>query len=293
MTSIPSAHVSHMSSLVTVLSVLTAVFVLSTCFLIHCLVAVNDEFVNYYGRRLKKCEQAFVHCSFVVFVAVLISWPVLATLYDSALVSFVFFVVFAIIFLPLVVYLVVTVPSCSTILFTIYGWSFTSDTCSTDIADICFFLFLLFVSFGFALSLGIVAFAWGHEMDQTSANASVGNITGNITGTSSASGYVGNVSTQTFLSAPWFEPIFWGLVTVVTAVIVIPTCYNMGASKCAGRCYGRCFRCVATCCTRTRRACNRMRYACVRARRSCLGLCMDMPPEKECSICTDGTSPMF
>ena len=128
MTSIPSAHVSHMSSLVTVLSVLTAVFVLSTCFLIHCLVAVNDE-----CDFLKKCEQAFVHCSFVVFVAVLISWPVLATLYDSALVSFVFFVVFAIIFLPLVVYLVVTVPSCSTILFTIYGWSFTSDTCSTDI----------------------------------------------------------------------------------------------------------------------------------------------------------------
>lgn len=259
-----------MSSLVTVLSVLTAVFVLSTCFLIHCLVAVNDEFVNYYGRRLKKCEQAFVHCSFVVFVAVLISWPVLATLYDSALVSFVFFVVFAIIFLPLVVYLVVGYI-CTT------SWSFST------IADICFFLFLLFVSFGFALSLGIVAFAWGHEMDQTSANASVGN----ITGTSSASGYVGNVSTQTFLSAPWFEPIFWGLVTVVTAVIVIPICYIMGASKCAGRCYGRCFRCVATCCTRTRRACNRMRYACVRARRSCLGLCMDMPPEKECSICTD------
>ena len=135
MTSIPSAHVSHMSSLVTVLSVLTAVFVLSTCFLIHCLVAVNDEFVNYYDihplretnihplrvRKKLQCEQAFVHCSFVVFVAVLISWPVLATLYDSALVSFVFFVVFAIIFLPLVVYLVVTVPSCSTILFTIYG----------------------------------------------------------------------------------------------------------------------------------------------------------------------------
>ena len=159
-----------------------------------------------------------------------------------------------------------------------------------------FVAFLLFLLFGLALSLGIVAFAWGHEMDQTAANASVGNITGNITGTPSASGNFGNVSThtQTFLSAPWFEPVFWGLVAVVTAVIVLPTCYCMGASKCARRCYGRCFRCVATCCIRTRRVCVRTRYACVRARRacvrarrSCLGLCMDMPPEKECSICTD------
>ena len=210
-----------MSSLVAVLSVLTAVFVFSTCFLIHYQITMSlrrsrkaSGLVALWSHR---CEQAFVHCSFVVFVAVLISWPVLATLYDSALVSFVFFVVFAIIFLSMVVY------------YFVGPWRSgpETDTWYVFLPFFVAFLFFVLVSFGLALSLGIVAFAWVHEMDQTAANASVGNIMGNITGTPSASGNVGNVSThtQTFLSAPWFEPVFWGLVTVVTAVFVLSTCF--------------------------------------------------------------------